>query len=403
MLFIVTGLTGSGKTTVYDALRKMYPEIIPLKIDTTMSMSDYMYDEITYNSVTKDDFNKKLNNDEYFIYKTYSGKRKKEIEYYGFKKDSLFYTKDYIVEIQPSDVSTFTEFYKDICPIVIFNMQCTKRKAHELASANAYTSIINVIKNLQEAGFSDIIDKPLVDIDKVEYNDPFDDYLFNVKFEEERTFNDNYMLKATQSSKNSIKEFRIDIAKDFPSTLTKSTCYKCGDYTELPNLSVCDPIQYNEEKYQPFLHLYEKFDIPLFERTFKERFALALDNFDKENTIKFGPVKKTTLISESEIHSYTKARENQKIRRSGKPLPEGENESFTIGNVPVNLNDYSDASLAESDEYYAEYLLRLESEELAEEGEQQTEEEELIDFSQYLIDPPKTEETMGNSEDSIDL
>ncbi len=178
-------MTHSGKTTVYETIREMYPDIIPLKIDTTLPMSDELFNQITYNSVSKENFKQNLYNDEYFIYKTYAGNRKKDIEYYGFKRDALKLGQKYIVDIPLPDVSTFIDFYKGEIPILVFNCACSRKYMKEMMTSQPfYFDEITKLENYQNTFSLEEMNKRI--FSRKIPDEPFDDFVFDKIYHEEK-------------------------------------------------------------------------------------------------------------------------------------------------------------------------------------------------------------------------
>ena len=178
-------MTHSGKTTVYETIREMYPDIIPLKIDTTLPISDELFNQISHNSVSKENFKQNLFNDEYFIYKTYAGNHKKDIEYYGFKRDALKLDKKYIVDISLQDVSTFIDFYKGEVPILVFNCACSRKYMKEMiTSLPFYFEEITKLENYQNSFSLEEINKRI--FSRIIPDEPFDDFTFDKIYHEEK-------------------------------------------------------------------------------------------------------------------------------------------------------------------------------------------------------------------------
>ncbi len=148
MLFLIDGPIHTGKSTIVKILQQDY-KAIPLKIDTTDSMSEDLYSKINHNYITPQEFKARQDNDEYFIYKTYFGSLKKNMVYYGFKNDELKPEQNYFAIVTPVDAINFIEHYKDVTPICYIKMN-VKTERREFPNGDLYKNRKNIFNlNLQ--------------------------------------------------------------------------------------------------------------------------------------------------------------------------------------------------------------------------------------------------------------
>ena len=84
MIFVISAPSGAGKTTLINKLLNFESRLMFSVSTTTRKIRDYEVDGVNYHFISKDDFCKMIDNDEFFewaeVYGNYYGTTKKEID-----------------------------------------------------------------------------------------------------------------------------------------------------------------------------------------------------------------------------------------------------------------------------------------------------------------------------------
>jgi len=79
-IFVISGPSCSGKTTIFNEVLKVVPELVKTVSDTTRNPREDEKDGVDYNFISRDTFEKNIQNDEYIEYNFYDD------NYYGTSK-----------------------------------------------------------------------------------------------------------------------------------------------------------------------------------------------------------------------------------------------------------------------------------------------------------------------------
>ncbi|MBI2019341.1 AAA family ATPase [Candidatus Daviesbacteria bacterium] len=113
-LLVVTGKTASGKDTVISALLKRFPEFKKVITTTSRAPRAGETDGFDYNFISKEEFEKKINNGDFIEYVDYAG------NLYGTEKSQLEQNQPLIWRIDPSRAGKVRELIKDREVLVIY-------------------------------------------------------------------------------------------------------------------------------------------------------------------------------------------------------------------------------------------------------------------------------------------
>ncbi|MBO5312690.1 MAG: guanylate kinase [Clostridia bacterium] len=117
LLFVLSGPAGSGKGTVLEELRKKHPEIKVSISMTTRAPRGKEVPNVNYYYTTREDFEKRLENGEFFEYAEYSG------NYYGTLNseviDCLDKGQDVILEIEVVGAKKVKEKYSEAITVML--------------------------------------------------------------------------------------------------------------------------------------------------------------------------------------------------------------------------------------------------------------------------------------------
>jgi len=106
-VFVISGPSGSGKGTIIKAIREEFPNIEKLVTTTTRAPREEDIPGKTYNFVSKEEFEKWIEDDEIieynFHFDNYYGSRKKDVE------DLLSKGKNVLIEVEVKGAMTFKE------------------------------------------------------------------------------------------------------------------------------------------------------------------------------------------------------------------------------------------------------------------------------------------------------
>ncbi len=95
-LIVITGKTASGKDTVVAKLLEKFPDFKKILTTTSRAMREREINGVDYNFISKEDFKKKIENNDFIEYVEYAG------NFYGTERDQLISDKNLIWRIDPS-------------------------------------------------------------------------------------------------------------------------------------------------------------------------------------------------------------------------------------------------------------------------------------------------------------
>lgn len=117
LLFIISGPAGSGKGTVVNALLEAHPEITLSISATTRSPRPNEENGVHYHFISKEEFEKRIENGKMLEYATYNG------NYYGTPEKEVLEAmeagKDVILEIEVAGAMQIKEKIKDSVAIML--------------------------------------------------------------------------------------------------------------------------------------------------------------------------------------------------------------------------------------------------------------------------------------------
>lgn len=117
MLFIIAAPSGSGKTTVVREVLKKLPDLVFSVSATTRKKRDYEVDGKDYFFISKEEFEKKIENGDFVEYeKIFDG------NYYGTLKnyidELISKEKDVIFDVDVNGALSLKNYYKDLAVLI---------------------------------------------------------------------------------------------------------------------------------------------------------------------------------------------------------------------------------------------------------------------------------------------
>lgn len=108
MLLVLTGKTAAGKDTIQSRLQQYYPNLKRIITTTSRKIRNSETDGVDYYFISREDFEEKIKNDQFFEYVEYGG------NLYGTLKSEMEEKKDLdtIWRIDPSRAGQIREFVK---------------------------------------------------------------------------------------------------------------------------------------------------------------------------------------------------------------------------------------------------------------------------------------------------
>lgn len=120
-VIILTGKSGAGKDTICKELSNMNVDTTAFVSTTTRPMREGEQEGVNYYYVSKEDFERKIENNEFTEWRTYITKQNGEdtVWYYGSPNVDIDKNKDYAVILDMQGAKEFTEHYgKENCFVV---------------------------------------------------------------------------------------------------------------------------------------------------------------------------------------------------------------------------------------------------------------------------------------------
>ena len=120
-IYILTGESASGKDTLLKHMLATDPFLESIVSFTTRPMRDGEVDGKDYRFVSKEQFEKGIENDDFIEYRSYETlvNGKSDVWYYGSGKCNLSAHKDYIVILDLEGAKTFVDYYgKENCFVI---------------------------------------------------------------------------------------------------------------------------------------------------------------------------------------------------------------------------------------------------------------------------------------------